>query len=243
MSIINGARRLWTKNNGELRSVRVIKGANKGSYYVMVLDRLGQDIPDAKVQVASESQLSQAISLQDLTPTQLRIARDRNLNVLVFDNLPEGRILAGQIVSYSLEWVNVRYKSTTMNRKAHNVFLLPCPAAESLLSNMLMDVKSPVSVPADVAAAEQKALREYCIADLVATPETCSLEHAGLKRGFILWNPKSTHAPTVIYPSIQKARAVQAFMASKHPGEAFHICAVGPGLIVETVTTTTEKHV
>ncbi|QPB11260.1 hypothetical protein [Providencia phage PSTNGR1] len=56
------------------------------------------------------------------------------------------------------------------------------------------------------------------------------------KDQYILWCPTSNKAPTVTYPTLDKAKEVQKIMADRYPGQVFHICEVGKGLKVEKLT-------
>lgn len=59
-------------------------------------------------------------------------------------------------------------------------------------------------------------------------------------RKYILWCPTSDKAPTVTYPSLDKAKEVQKIMAGRYPGQVFHICEVQDGLRA-VVSTTLEE--
>lgn len=63
-----------------------------------------------------------------------------------------------------------------------------------------------------------------------------AVEPPAPRNGFILWCPTSDKAPTVTYPTLEKAQEVQKVMADRYPGQVFRICEVGKGLKVEKLT-------
>lgn len=214
MTIKSGELMLWSRSSGEINLVRVLRPASTG-YACEVCDRHGTPVTGGSSVLAGPTQLSQAVRLSDLTHQQSKDLMAARVNVLVFDNLNTGRMICGQLVNTSAEWVNVRYKGALYNRKNHNVWLMPDQAVPANTDEIVEIVKLGAS-PASI-------------------PEAILLADAGRKRGFILWNPKSTHAPTVVHPTLEKAREVQRLMAVRHPNEFFHICPVGPGLAIKTV--------
>ncbi len=208
---------LWTRANGEINLVRVLRPASTG-YACEVCNRHGTPVAGGGTVLAGPTQLKQAVRLSDLTGRQITALAAARANLLIFDNLSEGKMICGQLVNSNDEWINVRYKSALYNRKSHNVWLLPSQDIPNLADDTdeIIEIVKLGNSPA-------------------STPEAAALALAGQRRGFILWNPKSTHAPTVIHPTLEKAQEVQRLMAKRCPNEFFHICPVGPGLAIKTV--------
>lgn len=226
MSISPNELYLWSRSNGEISLVRTLRPASSG-WAVELCNRHGTPVVGGGTMLAGLKQLTRAVKLGEVGEREFKALQAARVNVLIFDNVTEGKLICGQIVSASMPWVNVRYKSSVMNRQSHNVYLMPKQA----LPEFKID-------PVAAAFEELKQTKP-----VETTDATAALVAAGAERGFILWNPKSTYAPTVVYPTLDEALKVQRHMAAKCRGEAFHICPVGPGLVIETVTTTTEKFV
>lgn len=222
MTIKSGELMLWSRANGEINLVRVLRPASTG-YACEICDRHGTPVAGDTI-LAGPKQLSKAARLSELTHRQTTALMAARANVLVFDNLSTGKMICGQLVNSNAEWVNVRYKSACYNRKNHNVWLMPEQAVPEFVEEVRQadpSVKHFINSMNSVGA---------------PTGEVDILKAAGQERGFILWNPKSTHAPTVVHKTLEAAMDVQRLMAKRHPGEAFHVCPVGPGLLIETVT-------
>lgn len=230
MTIKSGELMLWSRANGEINLVRVLRPASTG-YACEICDRHGTPIAGDTI-LAGPKQLSQSVRLSELTYRQSEALMAARANVLVFDNLSPGKLICGQLVNANSEWVNVRYKSACYNRKNHNVWLMPGQAVPEFVEELRQAEASPKHFINSM---------NTCVT--ATSGEVDILKAAGQERGFILWNPKSTHAPTVVHKTLEAAMDVQRLMAKRHPGEAFHVCPVGPGLLIETVTTTTEKFV
>lgn len=64
----------------------------------------------------------------------------------------------------------------------------------------------------------------------VRETEAQVLTKAGNERGFILWCPTSSQPPRQIYPTYEKAVAVQEYMAKTYSGQVFHVLPIGHGL-------------
>lgn len=64
----------------------------------------------------------------------------------------------------------------------------------------------------------------------VRETEAQVLAKAGKERGFVLWCPTASQPPRQIYPTYEKAVAVQEYMANTCLGQVFHVLPIGHGL-------------
>lgn len=74
----------------------------------------------------------------------------------------------------------------------------------------------------ELRAAQRKAV--------LSLTEAQALVKAGEKRGFVLWCPTASQPPRQVYPTHEKAVAVQEYMAKTYKDQMFHILPIGPGL-------------
>lgn len=54
---------------------------------------------------------------------------------------------------------------------------------------------------------------------------------------WLVWSPTGTLPPRFEHPSEREARTEAARLAKLHPGQVFHVCAIGAGFVVAKTPT------